>query len=152
MERVAQRAHDLRAGHTGLLAHLAHGALGERLAGLDVPFGQVPAAVAVDHEPRAARIDHDAPCGLHRRELRGETAERSLRIGRNHGHVVAGLENFEYLRSGNPLSGSETDRKMRARRCTIRENHGLVGEIDGSVHTVNFGKDTQINEVTRYER
>ena len=96
MQRLAQRTHDL-GRHAGLLADLARGALLDALAALQMPFGQVPAAVAVNHQPLPAAVHHDAARRLDGRELRRERRERRVGIGRHDGHAIVRFEKIQYL-------------------------------------------------------
>ena len=98
VQRLAQRPHD-PSRHARLLFDLTRSALLDALPALQMPFGQVPAAVAVDHQPLAAVVHHHAARRLYKRELRGKGPERRPGIGRDDSRLVVRFENFRYLRS-----------------------------------------------------
>ena len=98
MQRIAQGSHHPGAD-TRLLLDLAGRTLLDPLAAFEVPLGQVPAAVAADHQPLAAIVDHHAARRLYKRELRGKGPERRPGIGRDDSRLVVRFENFRYLRS-----------------------------------------------------
>lgn len=96
MQRLAQGTHDLRR-HARLLLDLPRGALLDALPAFEVAFGQVPAAVAVDHQPLAAVVHHHAARRLDRRELRRKGRENPIGIVRNDGHGIVRFEKIQYL-------------------------------------------------------
>ena len=96
VQRLAQRPHD-PSRHARLLFDLTRSALLDALPALQVPFGQVPAAVAVDHQPLAAVVHHHAARRLDRRELRSKGRESPVGIVRNDGHGVVRFEKIQYL-------------------------------------------------------
>lgn len=96
VQRLAQRPHD-PSRHARLLFDLTRSALLDALPALQMPFGQVPAAVAVDHQPLAAVVHHHAARRLDRRELRSKGRESPVGIVRNDGHGVVRFEKIQYL-------------------------------------------------------
>ena len=96
MQRLAQRTHDL-GRHAGLLPDLPGGTLLDALTALQMPFRQVPAAVAVDHQPLPAAIHHDAARRLDGRKLRRESRKSRVGIGGHDGHAIVRFEKIQYL-------------------------------------------------------
>ncbi len=134
MQRLAQGPFDPR-GDARLLGDLALGAGSEALARLEVSLGQVPAAVAADHQPLPAVVHHHAPGRLDRDESGGESPEGGPGIGRDDRNGVVRFENFEYLVAVRAaLRGHGKPLRIG---CGGDEPEGLIGEINGRIHRSN---------------
>lgn len=140
--RCAERRHDL-GPDARLLQNLARGANFDRFARLDMPLGQVPTAVATNHQPLALRILDDAARGFDPDEILGETRKSGFGVGCQNRHGIVRSEKIHYLVTGNfaAIGGPEAKRPLAGK--LPGENHRLVGEENGKVH--NGCKDTQRN-------
>jgi len=131
--------------HPRLLQHLAHGADFGRLACFDVSLGQVPAAVAADHQPLAAVVHRHAAGRFHHLEIRSEAGERRIGIGRHDGHPVVRFEKIHYLvTTYRPRFGGNKDEHLPA-GSFLDEKHRLVGKMNGIFHDPGIlsDEDTQ---------
>lgn len=98
-----------------------------------MPLGQVPAAVAADHQPLAAAVLDHAAGRLDHREIPRETLESRPGIGHDDGDRIAGFEKIHYLGTTyRPAVGGHETKNLPRRRLP-GESHRLVGEINDEI-------------------
>ncbi len=149
--RGAEGRHDLR-HHTRLFENFARGACLDALARLDMPLGQVPAAVAADHQPLAAPVHHHAAGRLDRREILREALESGPGIGHHDGDRIAGFEKIHYLvATYRPAVGGCEAEHLR-RGSLPGEDDRFVGEINGKkrLHKKRMEKFRNKNTIIIY--
>ena len=137
--RCAERRHDL-GPDARLLQNLARGANFDRFARLDMPLGQVPTAVATNHQPLALRILNDATRGFDPDEILGETRESGFGVGRQNRHGIVRSEKIHYLVTADLAATGRLEAERPLAGKLPGENDRLIGEINGKVHIRIFSE------------